>query len=257
MKDGLLSRLTRLSRNLLKVSTRVSGQLVFIDSDLPSSALNVVFGVPDSPEDVETITRICQPRNLPATWWLPTDVATPAAWWLAECGWTIKDVLIGMALNMGDGYDIPAPPPTGLVIKPCDSFERVRDMALVIGSLYQGDRVREGALIRNMIERRADVIVKPEEGFRAWVAYFEDTPVSTVNMHYSGYSADVSRLATQPNFRHRGFAQALFLHVLTEARALGCRLMTLQASSKGVRIYTKLGFVPVNQFVLWSNLSLL
>ena len=257
MKDGLLARLTRLSRNLLKVSTRTSGQLVFVDSDLPSSSLNIVFGVPDSIEEVGAITRLCLPRNLPATWWLPTDVATPAAWWLAECGWTIKDVLIGMALQMGDDYEITAPPPTGLVIKPCDSFERVRDMALIIGSLYQGDRVREGALIRNTIERQADVIVKPEEGFRAWVAYFEGTPVSTVNMYYSGDGADISRLATRPEFRHRNFAQALFLHVLAEAQALGCRLATLQAVSNGVRVYTTLGFTPVNQFVLWNNLSLL
>jgi N-acetylglutamate synthase and related acetyltransferases len=257
MKESLLARLTWLSRNLPRVSLRRSGQLVFVDSDLPSSALNIVFGVPASQDEAEVITRHWLPRNLPATWWLPTDVATPAAWWLAECGWGIEDVLIGMALTMDDGYEINPPETAGLVIKPCDSFERVRDMAMIVASLYGEDRMREGALIGNMIERQAEVVVNSQDGFKAWVAYSDGQPVSTVVLYSSGDSADLSGLATRPEFRHLNFAHTLFFHALAEAKSLGSRLVTLQAASKGVRLYTKLGFAPINQFVLWNNRYLL
>ena len=257
MKENLLGRLTWLSRHVPRVSTRTFGQMVFIDSDLPSAALNIVFGVPGSPEEVGTITRHCLPRSLPVTWWMPTDVATPAAWWMAECGWGIEDVYIGMALDLTDDYEIARPEDVGLVIRPADTFERVRDLALVIGSTYDGEGVREGALVRSTIERQAEVIVNPREGFRGWVAYLDDRPVSAAIMCSSVDSADISGLATSPEFRHRGFAKTLFLHALAEAKALGCRLATLQAVSKGVRLYTKMGFVPVNQFVLWNNQYLL
>lgn len=257
MKEGILIRLDRLARNVLQASIRSSGQLVFVDSDQPSSALNIVFGVPDSIEEVWAITRQYLPRHLPATWWLPTDVATPAAWWLAECGWGIKDVLIGMALKMDDGYEIARPEPSGLVIKPCDSLELARDLALIVGSLFEGERVREGDLIRRTIESHAKIFLRPDPGFRAWVAYFEGTPVSAANLYSFGDSADISRLATRPEFRRRGFGQTVFLHALAEAKAMGAHLVTLQAASQGVRTYTKLGFTPANQFVLWDNQYLL
>lgn len=256
MKEGLLAGLTWMTRGLARVSEHRSGRLVFVDSDLPSASLNIIFGAPESPAETGAVTGYGLPRNLPVTWWLPADVPTPAGWWLAEYGWAVEDVAIGMALKMDAGFEIPAIGSPRPVIKLCDEPEQVRDLALVISSPYGGERMREGALIRRMVERQADYVADPANGLRAWVAYDGGVPVSSAVLCFSGPNADLSGLITRPEYSRQNQARALFLHALAEARSLGCDLVTLAADSAKIRAYAKLGFVPVNQFVLWNNRSM-
>lgn len=259
MKSGLLNRLTLFSGGLPHVNLLKFGQLVFVDSDLPSADLNVVFGVPDSPDDVDRITRHCLPRNLPATWWLPTDVASPAAWWLAAHGWFMEDVLIGMSLSqennkLFDCHPKESEPGPEVEIKRCDTLERVRDMALIARSLYSNEKIREGSLIESSIEQAADLFLTQGDGLQSWVAYVGGAAVATISAHSFGGTLDIFGQATKPEYRCHGLDQMMVRHVLTWVDS---QVAHLQATAKGVKLYMQMGFTPVNQFVLWSNKHIL
>ena len=255
MGDSLKARLTWFAGHEPATRALQTGSLTYTDCGLPSDVMNVVWGVPDSPADVKMVSRHYAVRRFPATWWLPTDESAMAAWWLAADGWIIRDLLIGMAFKPGENLKKRFELPDGLTVRPCLTPERVRDLGLVQGSVFMKDRPREGGIIYNAYEQCAEAIIEGDGGYRAWVAYAGETPVSSVVMIRRGRHFGMYDLTTHPDYRHLDYAQATFLYALDEIWSSGGELVTLQAAAKGVDIYSRLGFSPVTQFVLWTNLA--
>jgi ribosomal protein S18 acetylase RimI-like enzyme len=60
-------------------------------------------------------------------------------------------------------------------------------------------------------------------------------------------------VATHPDFRHRGYAEALMRHSYAEARAAtGIERVALQSSEAGFALYKHMGFVEVNRIVRFA-----
>ena len=236
-------------------STRAlqTGSLMYTDCGLPSDTLNVVWGAPDSPHDVKMVSAHYALRRFPATWWLPTDIGTPAAWWLAGGGWAITDVLIGLAFKPGDNLKARFEPPEELTVRPCERPGQVKDLGLIQGSVYMKDRPREGGIIYGAYERAAEAVIEGEGGYRAWIGYADGVPVSSIVMIRRGRHFGMYDLATRPEYRGRKYALSTFIHALDEIWSAGCELVTLAAAAKGVELYRALGFFPVTQLVLWTN----
>jgi ribosomal protein S18 acetylase RimI-like enzyme len=92
----------------------------------------------------------------------------------------------------------------------------------------------------------------PSGAFRVWVAEHQGEPIASIGLvihsippspkNLIGKEAYVMNLVTLPEFRRRGIAKKLLLHVLDTVRSEGMRVVSLHASAEGHRLYEGLGF---------------
>lgn len=78
--------------------------------------------------------------------------------------------------------------------------------------------------------------------FRSYLAYWDGKPVSTAEVFFGEEVAGINGVATVPEARGKGFAAAITLAPLLDARKMGYRVGTLQATKMGFPIYIKMGF---------------
>ena len=93
----------------------------------------------------------------------------------------------------------------------------------------------------------------PTGAFRVWVAEHNGTPIASIGLvlhsvppsphNAVGKEAYVMNLVTLPEYRRRGIAKRLLLHVLDVVRSEGIPGASLHASSDGCGLYEELGFV--------------
>jgi GNAT superfamily N-acetyltransferase len=78
--------------------------------------------------------------------------------------------------------------------------------------------------------------------FRSYLAYWDGKPVSTAEVFFGEEVAGINGVATVPEARGKGFAAAVTLAPLLDARKMGYRVGTLQATKMGFPIYIRMGF---------------
>ena len=78
--------------------------------------------------------------------------------------------------------------------------------------------------------------------FRSYLAYWDGKPVSTAEIFFGEEVAGINGVATVPEARGKGFAAAVTLAPLLDARKMGYRIGTLQATKMGFPIYIRMGF---------------
>jgi GNAT superfamily N-acetyltransferase len=86
-----------------------------------------------------------------------------------------------------------------------------------------------------------------------YVGYDEGKPVSTASVILSGDILYVAFVATLPEARRRGFAEATMRHALQAAhKASGYRRTCLHSSEAGYAIYERMGYSPVTRIVCYG-----
>ena len=93
-----------------------------------------------------------------------------------------------------------------------------------------------------LIEYMGGIRFGPGCDVRHYVGYNEDLAVSCATLVLGDGVAGLYNVGTLPTHRGKGFATALTLSALLDARAEGMRLGVLHASSQGGRLYRSLGF---------------
>lgn len=99
------------------------------------------------------------------------------------------------------------------------------------------------------------------DSFIAWLAEENNTIVGTSGVCFytlppsfkniSGNVAYIMNMYTEPSFRNRGIASALFAKAVEEAKCRGYKKISLHATEMGKPIYTRFGFrVSENEMVL-------
>ena len=78
--------------------------------------------------------------------------------------------------------------------------------------------------------------------YRSYVAYLDGKPVSTAAVLFGTEVAGIYTVATVPEARGKGFGAAVTLAPLLDARKMGYRVGTLQASKMKFPVYKKMGF---------------
>jgi GNAT superfamily N-acetyltransferase len=78
--------------------------------------------------------------------------------------------------------------------------------------------------------------------FRSYLAYWNGKPVSTAEVFFGEEVAGINGVTTLPEARGKGFAAAVTLAALIDARKMGYRVGTLQATKMGFPIYLRMGF---------------
>lgn len=96
----------------------------------------------------------------------------------------------------------------------------------------------------------------PDDGFIAWVAEEDGDMIGTSGLCFflaapsyknmSGRIAYIQNMFTLPEHRGRGIAEVLFDKILTEAKELGYKKISLHATEMGRPIYEKFGFTGLN-----------
>lgn len=77
-------------------------------------------------------------------------------------------------------------------------------------------------------------------------------PASISGLHVSGKVAGIYFVSTRPEFRGRGYGEALTAHAVEGGKKRGCTTSYLQASKMGRPIYEKMGYKTVEDLQCWA-----
>ena len=85
-------------------------------------------------------------------------------------------------------------------------------------------------------------------------AYMIDGKITaTAMLHKDPKNASIHEVSTLPEFQGRGIGSAMVARILSDARACGLGLITLQASQAGAGLYEKAGFKRLSQIKTWVS----
>ena len=82
----------------------------------------------------------------------------------------------------------------------------------------------------------------------ALVAEEDGAPAAYVGAHVAADEASINNVATDPQYRRRGLAEALLRELMARAEKQGVRKYSLEVrvgNAAAIALYTKLGFEPV------------
>jgi len=99
----------------------------------------------------------------------------------------------------------------------------------------------------------ADLVPAPDDSsdVDGWVLIYDEFAVAGAWTFRNGGDVGVYAVGTAPDWRRRGLARALMLHVLADARRRGARTASLQSTEMGRPLYAQLGFRPVGRYDEW------
>lgn len=84
-------------------------------------------------------------------------------------------------------------------------------------------------------------------------AYIEDGAIlGTAMMLLNKENSGIHEVAVPPENRHKGIAKKLILKALKDAKAFGCKTVSLQASDEGRFVYKSIGFEEYSQIYTWE-----
>jgi len=223
-----------------------SPALVLVDSGLPSDTYNLVCRARmergQALERVREAIGYFREVGRPFTWWVgPADQPTELGELLLVAGLERVESELAMAA------DLVRLPMRGEL--PGFRVERVRtaaqlaDFARVIG----GSEATPDLHVLRFYELAAPVLLTEVSPLWIYVGYLEDVPVATAEVTVAGGVAGLYNISTLAPYRRRGFGMAMTVRPLLDARAVGVGTAVLQASSEGVSMYTRVGFLTFGQ----------
>jgi len=87
-----------------------------------------------------------------------------------------------------------------------------------------------------------NIILQTQGVLYFYLAYYQQQPVGTAVVNFTGDIAGIHSMGVIPNMRRKGFAEAIMQFVLNKSMAGNARYATLQASNMGKGLYLKMGF---------------
>jgi Acetyltransferase (GNAT) family len=136
--------------------------------------------------------------------------------------------------------------PTGFEIKQVSDIEVIRVM-LGIGMTSFGNW--SGAIPEPMATALSGTMLPARPS--CYLGYFEERPVAT-SIRLSAHGvAGIYFVGTLPEFRRRGFGEAMTWRAVIDGKKEGCIHCCLQASQLGRPIYERMGFRRVIDYEIW------
>jgi ribosomal protein S18 acetylase RimI-like enzyme len=124
-------------------------------------------------------------------------------------------------------------------IKEVTDIEGMTDWALCLNEAF-------GTEEKNDMDYR-DVNIKIPYGgkhaFHHFVGYLDDEPIAAGTLSVSKYGTRIDNIGTKTDYLRKGFGSMITLHLMHEAKRLGYKFCCLDASSEGLQMYKKLGFI--------------
>jgi len=96
----------------------------------------------------------------------------------------------------------------------------------------------------------------PSRDFTCWVGYSNNRPVATAATVVSDGVIGLYNVATIPDQRGKGYAEAITRHAIVSAsRESGLQRVILQSTAQGERLYKRLGFREVSRVVVFNSID--
>lgn len=219
-----------------------------IRTGLPTPEFNPVFGLgrPESLDRVaERIDHLYRRTRTP--WRLVTTAESrdDYAPLIRDMGLTLERTLPGMLL---EPYPVAAPAvPPGLTIREVGDVDGIREFfrtgAVAFGSPPDAfDSVVEGFASEAKAQRSPA---------RLYVGRAEGKPAATAIRFTNHQVAGIFFVGTLPEFRRRGFGEAITWRAAMDGRREGCIASYLQASEMGRPVYERMGYRVVADYQDW------
>lgn len=87
-----------------------------------------------------------------------------------------------------------------------------------------------------------EILSKTSNIIHYYLASYNDKPIGTAMLHYTGDIAGIHGVGVIPDMRKKGFAEQIMNYIVNEAIMNKAETAVLQASAMGKNIYTRLGF---------------
>lgn len=213
--------------------------LLVADTGMPVSRLNIAFvtrPLTDPPEQIRRAMEFFAERGSPFVVRIREGLDPAAEAACEQLGMPYADTVPGMA-----SIAMTAPAGlAGLAIQRVTTPEALSAFCLVVAEGFElpGD-VAAGLLPQA-------ILLHPE--IELFLGYTEGRPMSTATLIRSEGVAGVYMVATLPEYRRRGFGEALTWHAVAAGACKGCDMAALQASEMGRPIYERMGFRLVSPY---------
>ena len=228
------------------------GGLTIVRTRLPSADFNIVFAFdrPKSLEDLsEEINRVFVSTGTP--WELVT---------MPESSEDLRPIIHDMELvrfEVAPGMVLD-PLPDSCPVLPNDlKIRRAVDLEEIHIFLRTGD-AGFGAPPGSVDGFREGLVAATRnDSFRGgnYLGYLDGKPVATSLRFTTGEIAGIYFVSTLPEFRRRGFAQAMTWRAAVDGRREGCTASCLQASEMGRSVYERMGYRTIAEYQLWRGQS--
>lgn len=84
-----------------------------------------------------------------------------------------------------------------------------------------------------------------DKSFHHYIVYVNEKPISCATLSISKYGARIDNVATCDDFLRQGFAKAVTVFAMMEAKKFGCKMVCLESSNEGLPLYLKIGFKEI------------
>jgi hypothetical protein len=148
----------------------------------------------------------------------------------------------GMAINNLTAITHPVLPETIRIVSP-ESSEDIEQWIKIVSSELIAPSRFDDSLLKNLVK-------SPE--IEAYLLKYNGVGISTVLVFNSEKSAGLYLIATVKSMQRQGFAKLLVHQIISQCAK---KPIVLHATQKGEGLYSKLGFLPFNQFFLYRFLK--
>lgn len=210
-------------------------------TDIPARPCNVVFNARLKPENVDSVIKSviekAGMKNVPIRWYVgkntePADLGES----LISHGFTTDGAVPMMAVDLltlkEDTRTL-----SGLNIIEVKDTDNLKIWNNVCSRGFGGTPQGEIVMFRWF-----SAVLELGLPMRFFLAVHNGVPVATSQMLLAEGVVGIDRVATVPEARNQGIGYAVTLYPLLEAREMGYRVGTIQATEAGVRVYCRMGF---------------
>ena len=222
---------------------REGEDLVIADSGLPCDTFNFICRArldesTARPVAVEAL-RYFEHARRPFSWWVgPDDRPNDLGVVLTSLGLEQAETELAMALPLVSLPDT-VPPVPGLEVRRVRTASELNTLAQISAANWSPPDPQ----VLSFYRRTAAVLLDPVAPQWLYVGYLDGEPVATAEATVHDGTVGLYNIATRAAFRGRGIGSILTWQPLRDARAAGCDLAVLQATSEGAGLYRRLGFV--------------
>lgn len=217
---------------------------------LPSNSHNgaVVFGdLPNLDELVRKTREFCAPASVPWSLSIREDLAEKVRGSLLGQGFRLVDREPALALL---SLEREAPPlPKGLTIRRARTPD---ELGIFLVTMPRGFGFPAGVL-KEYLRRPALAALVSHPRAAYFVGYADGQPVATSLRLTVGPLASIGMVGTVPNYRKRGFGEAMTWRAALSGKEQGARVAYLRASTMGEPLYRKMGFVEVATYRTFAS----
>ncbi len=221
--------------------------VTIVKTGIPSDGFNTVFGL-DRPRSLSNIYEIVNRLfiDTKTPWELVTTSEISNSFIPMIERYNLRRAAVEPGMHLQPLPETVAQLPKGLEIKRVTGREEMTTF-LKVGNKGFGS---SSEIIPDFL---VDALSNQASGppHACYLGYSEGLPVATSLRGSYGKSAGIFFVATLPEYRRRGFGEALTLRAAVDAKEDGCVQCFLQSSEMGYRIYEKIGFRKIVEYEMW------